>query len=109
MEMPYRRKYSLHSSHSSAATGLFWPSPRATARLFVLASCSMIGERGRATHALPRLSLGSVITVGTFDGVHVGHRDLLARVTERAEKAGLPGLLVTFDPHPLEVVNPPAA
>lgn len=59
--------------------------------------------------ALPRLSLGSVITVGTFDGVHVGHRDLLAHVTARASARSLPSLLVTFAPHPLEVVNPSAA
>jgi riboflavin kinase/FMN adenylyltransferase len=59
--------------------------------------------------ALPRLSFGAVITVGTFDGVHVGHRDLLARVVARAEARSLPSLLVTFDPHPLEIVNPTAA
>lgn len=59
--------------------------------------------------ALPRLSLGAVITVGTFDGVHVGHRDLLSRVASRAESRSLPSLLVTFEPHPLEVVNPSAA
>src|SRR5690348_12239446 len=59
--------------------------------------------------ALPRLALGSVITVGTFDGVHIGHRDLLAHVTKRAAARSLPSLLVTFDPHPLEIVNPTAA
>src|SRR5215472_14710191 len=64
---------------------------------------------GELTLALPRLSLGTVITVGTFDGVHVGHRDLLAHVTQRAWARSLPSLLVTFDPHPLEIVNPTAA
>jgi riboflavin kinase/FMN adenylyltransferase len=59
--------------------------------------------------AFPRLSLGAVVTVGTFDGVHLGHRDLLARVARRAAERRLPSLLVTFDPHPLEVVNPYAA
>jgi riboflavin kinase/FMN adenylyltransferase len=59
--------------------------------------------------ALPRLTAGAVVTVGTFDGVHQGHRDLLARVVDRASRRQLPSLLVTFEPHPLEVVNPPAA
>src|SRR4051812_15055832 len=62
-----------------------------------------------STRAFPRLSLGAVVTVGTFDGVHLGHRDLLSRVARRAAERSLPSLLVTFDPHPLEVVNPPAA
>ena len=52
---------------------------------------------------------GTVITVGTFDGVHRGHLDVLARIRERASTLGLRSLLVTFDPHPLEIVNPSAA
>jgi riboflavin kinase/FMN adenylyltransferase len=58
---------------------------------------------------LPQLARGCVATVGTFDGVHSGHRDILRRVEERAAAAGLPAALVTFRPHPLEVVNPTAA
>lgn len=58
---------------------------------------------------LPRLGLGAVVTVGTFDGVHLGHRDLLDRVVARADERQVPSLLVTFEPHPLEVVNPSAA
>jgi riboflavin kinase/FMN adenylyltransferase len=70
--------------------------------------CTMVND-SPTSRALPRLALGAVITVGTFDGVHIGHRDLLARVRQRAEELVLPSLLVTFDPHPLEVVNPAAA
>src|SRR5436305_1301024 len=58
---------------------------------------------------LPQLDGGAVLTVGTFDGVHLGHADILARVRARARAAGLPAVLVTFRPHPLEVVNPSAA
>ena len=66
-----------------------------------------IAEAG--VSGLPALAGGAVATVGTFDGVHVGHQDLLRRLTARAESCGLPSLLVTFEPHPLEVVNPSAA
>ena len=55
------------------------------------------------------LSGGSIVTVGTFDGVHRGHQDVLARLVTRAQERSLPSVLVTFDPHPLEVVNPQAA
>ncbi|HXT15896.1 MAG TPA: bifunctional riboflavin kinase/FAD synthetase [Gemmatimonadaceae bacterium] len=58
---------------------------------------------------LPALAQGCVLTVGTFDGVHLGHRDILRRVHERADSTQLPAALVTFRPHPLEVVNPSAA
>ena len=52
---------------------------------------------------------GTVATVGTFDGVHRGHQAVLAEVVRRARAGGRPGVLVTVDPHPLEVVNPSAA
>lgn len=58
---------------------------------------------------LPPDLAGTVCTVGTFDGVHRGHRLVLERLAERATARGLPAVLVTFDPHPLEVVNPAAA
>jgi riboflavin kinase/FMN adenylyltransferase len=41
-----------------------------------------------------------VITMGVFDGVHLGHRMLLRRVVEEAEKSGSDAVAVTFDPHP---------
>lgn len=58
---------------------------------------------------LPPSSPGTVLTVGTFDGVHLGHRDVLERLVERARSLGLDSVLVTFEPHPLEIVNPAAA
>jgi riboflavin kinase/FMN adenylyltransferase len=59
--------------------------------------------------ALPPHVAGTVLTVGTFDGVHRGHLDVLARLVSHARRLGRPSLLVTFEPHPLEVLNPPAA
>jgi len=52
---------------------------------------------------------GAVVTMGTFDGVHRGHHAVLAEVTRRARASGLTSVLVTFEPHPLAVVNPAAA
>lgn len=65
--------------------------------------------RPSAAFGLPPEVRGTVCTVGTFDGVHRGHRLVLERLAERAKLRGLPAVLVTFDPHPLEVVNPSAA
>ena len=61
------------------------------------------------THYLPPDPAGSVVTVGTFDGVHRGHVAVLREIVERARVAGRKSVLVTFEPHPLEVVNPKAA
>ena len=47
----------------------------------------------------------TVVTVGTFDGVHVGHQSILRHVVERAKAIGGRSLVVTFDPHPREVVG----
>ena len=58
---------------------------------------------------LPPTVKGTVVTVGTFDGVHRGHLDVIQRLVARARMLGLPSLLVSFDPHPLEIVNPAAA
>jgi riboflavin kinase / FMN adenylyltransferase len=59
--------------------------------------------------SLPPLPNGSTVTVGSFDGVHLGHQAVLQEIDRRARAAGRVSVLVTFDPHPLEVVNPGAA
>jgi len=52
---------------------------------------------------------GTVVTVGSFDGVHLGHRAVLQEIARRARATRRTAVLVTFDPHPLVVVNPSAA
>jgi riboflavin kinase / FMN adenylyltransferase len=48
----------------------------------------------------------TVVTVGTFDGVHAGHRVLINRVVESAENKNARSVIVTFNPHPREIINP---
>lgn len=52
---------------------------------------------------------GAVVTVGTFDGVHRGHWQVLQALRERANREAMPAVLVTFHPHPLRVVRPDTA
>ena len=49
---------------------------------------------------------GAAVTVGTFDGVHLGHRALIARTIEEARNFGGTAVLVTWDRHPLETLRP---
>jgi riboflavin kinase / FMN adenylyltransferase len=55
---------------------------------------------------LPPDVRGTFVTVGTFDGVHLGHQDVLGRLVRRAAASGLRSLLLTFEPHPLAVLRP---
>ncbi len=56
-----------------------------------------IPERGTAP---------SVLTIGNFDGVHRGHQALLAMLVAKARTAGLPAVVLTFEPHPREYFSP---
>ncbi|OQY70468.1 MAG: riboflavin biosynthesis protein RibF, partial [Rhodocyclaceae bacterium UTPRO2] len=60
------------------------------------------GIPARATHS-------TVLTIGNFDGVHRGHRALLARLTGLAQQAGLPAAVMTFEPNPREFFAPQSA
>ena len=52
---------------------------------------------------------GSAVTIGAYDGVHLGHRALLAELRARADADGLATVVVTFDRHPASVVRPESA
>jgi riboflavin kinase / FMN adenylyltransferase len=52
---------------------------------------------------------GCVLSVGVFDGVHVGHQKVLGTAVERARDAGAQPVVFTFHPHPLEILRPAEA
>ncbi|HJY65779.1 MAG TPA: adenylyltransferase/cytidyltransferase family protein, partial [Streptosporangiaceae bacterium] len=49
---------------------------------------------------------GCVATIGVFDGVHRGHQRVVARAEQVAQERNLPLVVITFDPHPDEVIRP---
>ncbi|HNA31315.1 MAG TPA: bifunctional riboflavin kinase/FAD synthetase [Thiobacillaceae bacterium] len=49
------------------------------------------------------------VTIGNFDGVHLGHQSMLARLTARAASAGAAPAVLTFEPHPREIFTPDSA
>lgn len=48
----------------------------------------------------------TVLTLGTFDGIHLGHQQIIKRVIECSEENKLRNLIITFHPHPRKVINP---
>jgi len=51
----------------------------------------------------------SAVALGTFDGVHLGHRAILGTALTRAREVGIEAVACTFDPHPMEVLQPDRA
>lgn len=49
---------------------------------------------------------GTVVTIGNFDGVHLGHRAILSLVCRRARELGSEAVALTFEPHPLKLLRP---
>ncbi len=56
----------------------------------------------------PKLQ-GSVVTMGNFDGIHLGHRALIDGAVEDARSSRIPSVVLTFEPHPLQVLAPERA
>jgi riboflavin kinase/FMN adenylyltransferase len=56
-----------------------------------------------------RATTSTVLTIGNFDGVHRGHRALLAQLTAKAQSCALPATVLTFEPHPRELFAPDQA
>ena len=63
-------------------------------------------QRWRGLDDIPEGWGRSVVTIGSYDGVHRGHQLIIGRTVARARELGLPAVVVTFDPHPSEVVRP---
>src|SRR2546421_1763922 len=49
---------------------------------------------------------GGVVSIGNFDGVHLGHQSMLAALTRNARVAGVPSVVFTFDPPPTAILRP---
>jgi riboflavin kinase / FMN adenylyltransferase len=56
-------------------------------------------------HKLPLFN-NPIITIGTFDGIHFGHRQLINQLISEAKKVGVESILITFEPHPRLILNP---
>ncbi|UNO39658.1 bifunctional riboflavin kinase/FAD synthetase [Streptomyces sp. MST-110588] len=63
-------------------------------------------QRWRGLEDIPEGWGRSVVTIGSYDGVHRGHQLIIGKAVERARELGIPAVVVTFDPHPSEVVRP---
>lgn len=57
----------------------------------------------------PAAYQGAYVSIGNFDGVHRGHRTMIARLIELARCAGVPAVVMTFSPHPIEILRPQVA
>ena len=63
----------------------------------------------RITHGIRPLGMPHAVTIGNFDGLHLGHQAMLARLQDVARARGLPSCVLSFEPHPREFFAPEQA
>ncbi|MHB1084998.1 MAG: bifunctional riboflavin kinase/FAD synthetase [Thiobacillus sp.] len=63
----------------------------------------------RITHGFRSLGAPHAVTIGNFDGLHLGHQAMLARLQDVARMRGLPSCVLSFEPHPREFFAPDQA
>lgn len=80
--------------------------------LTILSYCAIIAAQMKIIHGLTNLTgrfSNPVLTIGNFDGVHLGHQAILKKVVERAREISGTSIVFTFEPHPLKVLAPERA
>jgi len=55
---------------------------------------------------IPEDLTGAFVTIGNFDGVHLGHREIFRKIVREAEETHKKSVVITFDPHPQKVIHP---
>ena len=60
----------------------------------------------RGSEKIPARMQRAVVTIGNFDGVHLGHRFIFRRLVEEARREGCPAVVISFEPHPKMVLHP---
>ena len=60
----------------------------------------------RGIQNIPNHMQCAVVTVGNFDGIHLGHQSIIRRVVEEARREKCPAVVISFDPHPKKVIHP---
>src|SRR5580693_4539049 len=76
-------------------------------RLFVFSRQFSTMQVHRNLDQLPVFN-NAVMTIGTFDGVHTGHQQIIRQLKEEAEKINGETVIITFDPHPRKIIGSPA-
>ena len=60
----------------------------------------------KGIRSIKKQRISSVVTIGVFDGVHKAHQLILKKLVNQAKKRNLQSIVITFDPHPLDILKP---